>query len=72
MHAILGRLEGHELITQTAQPERSRGVLGQLADTGVAEVEQVCPIIERELIDAFAGRFGPAELPAIADLMERN
>lgn len=71
VHAILGRLEGRELITRTAHPESARGVLVQITDAGANEVEQLFPTIERKLVNAWAGHFSQQELEEIARLMER-
>ena len=71
VHAILGRLEGRELIVRSAHPESARGVLVQLTDAGVEEVERLYPLIERKLVNAWAGHFSAEELEVIAELMDR-
>ena len=71
VHAILGRLEGRELITRTAHPESTRGVLVHITDAGVVEVEELYPTLERKLVNAWAGHFVAEELETIAELTER-
>lgn len=71
VHAILGRLEGRELITREPHPEQSRAVFVRLTDAGVETVERMFPILERKIINGFSGHFSADELDQVAELMKR-
>lgn len=71
LHAILGRLDTRGLVRRDPHPGSSRGVLVSLTSEGVATVERLFPVLERKLINSYAGHYADEELDTIAELMER-
>jgi DNA-binding MarR family transcriptional regulator len=71
LHAILGRLSEDGLVQRGPHPESARGVLVSLTGEGVDTVGRLFPVIERKLINSYAGHYSDEELDTIAELMER-
>ena len=71
VHAIIARLESRDLVEKQPHPKYSRGVLVSLSSGGVELVERMSPVLERKIINGFAGHFSEDELDTIAALMGR-
>ena len=71
VHAIIARLAARGLVEKRPHPDHSRGVLVSLTDDGTDLVERMSPVLERKIINGFAGHFSDEELEAIAELMGR-
>ena len=71
VHAIIARLETRGLVEKQAHPESSRGVLVRLTDEGVDFVNRMFPVLERKIINGFAGHYSDDELDTISNLMGR-
>ena len=71
VHAIIARLAARGLVEKRPHPDHSRGVLVSLTSDGADLVERMSPILERKIINGFAGHFSDEELDTIADLMGR-
>ena len=72
IHAIITRLEKRGLVERSPHPEDARGVLVSITDDGRAAVDATFPLIERKVINRFAGHFSAEELITIAGLLERH
>ena len=71
VHAIIARLESRGLVEKRPHPGASRGVLVSLSSEGLELVEWMSPVLERKIINGFAGHFSEDELETIASLMGR-
>lgn len=71
VHAIIARLAARGLVEKRPHPDHSRGVLVSLTSDGADLVERMSPILERKIVNGFAGHFSDEELETIADLMAR-
>lgn len=72
IHNIITRLEKRGLVTRTPYPEDARGVLVNITDEGREAISRTFPLIERKVINRFAGQFSAEELLTIAGLLERQ
>ena len=71
VHAIIARLAARGLVEKRPHPDHSRGVLVSLTSDGADLLERMSPILERKIVNGFAGHFSDEELETIADLMAR-
>ncbi len=71
VHAIIVRLESRGLVEKQPHPKDSRGVLVSLSSEGVELTKRMFPVLERKIINGFAGHYSEDELETIADLMGR-
>ena len=72
IHNIVTRLEKRGLVSRTPHPKVSRGVLVNITDEGREVIDVSFPLIERKVINRFAGHFTAEELLTIAGLLERH
>lgn len=72
IHNIIKRLEKRGFVTRTPHPEDARGVLVNITDEGREAVDLTFPLIERKVINRFAGNFSAEELATITSLLERQ
>ena len=71
LHGILERLDEAGLVSRSASPEHSRGVVYSATPAGQAAIEAVWATVEREVVHRFAGHFGDDELDQLRDLTAR-
>ena len=72
IHNIVTRLEKRGLVARTPHPEDARGVLVSITDEGRQTIDDTYPLIERKVINRFAGHFELDELRILAELLERT
>lgn len=71
VHAIIVRLASRGLVQKRPHPTDARGVMVGLTGDGAELVERMSPVLERKIINGFAGHFSDDELDTIANLIGR-
>lgn len=72
IHNIVTRLEKRGLVERSPHPDDGRGVLISITDAGRQAINETYPLIERKVINRFAGHFSAEELMTLAGLLERH